>query len=436
MNMSLGYIDTFVLELIIAVFLFAAGLPKRKNWILYLLASCTCVLLAGAVFSWIDADEFWMIILRYVSYLIFVCLVLLSFCRISVRDAVYTTLCGYAVQHFASSLFILSGRSVGINPYSESENTAVEKWVLMLIIYTVVYTLFYIFLIRKLPKEETYNVDLRQSAEIVFLVLPAALVISLFEKLYGTDEVGLIVCQVYAMLCSFFVLWEQYWERTSSRLKMEVLVQNQLMETRKEQYAMSQENIDIINRKCHDLKYQIELLKGNENSDERNSAIEEIAQAVQIYDTSMQTGNEVLDTVLMEKSLLCSKWGIQMTCLADGHSMEFMNPIDLYTVFGNAVDNAIEAVKKLEDGRQRIVAVSIFRKDALTILQIENYYSGELQREDGKIRTSKSDKAYHGFGLKSIQSIIRKYGGTMTIHTEDGIFILSIIFPGDNETEK
>lgn len=125
-----------------------------------------------------------------------------------------------------------------------------------------------------------------------------------------------------------------------------------------------------------------------------------------------------------------------MTCLADGHSMEFMNPIDLYTVFGNAVDNAIEAVKKLEDGRQRIVAVSIFRKDALTILQIENYYSGELQREDGKIRTSKSDKAYHGFGLKSIQSIIRKYGGTMTIHTEDGIFILSIIFPGDNGTEK
>ena len=65
----------------------------------------------------------------------------------------------------------------------------------------------------------------------------------------------------------------------------------------------------------------------------------------------MRTGNEILDTILTEKSLICENSGIHINCVADGSLLAFMNPVDLYTLFGNALDNAIEAGEKA--GKQR-----------------------------------------------------------------------------------
>ena len=69
---------------------------------------------------------------------------------------------------------------------------------------------------------------------------------------------------------------------------------------------------------------------------------------MQIYSAIVRTGNEILDTILTEKSLICENSGIHISCVADGSLLAFMNPVDLYTLFGNALDNAIEAVRKLE----------------------------------------------------------------------------------------
>lgn len=420
---------SYLIELNIAAVLFAAGLKKRKWWgVRY---AVTVVLTAGIniCVDQMISEKIPMIICRYILLLIMTSLVLMAYCRISRKDAVYATLCAYALQHFASSLYILISQITGMEAFAQSWSD-IRTWGLYFATYIVVYVLFYRLLIRKLSRQGEYNVDFRQSTEVVLLVIPIALVMSLIEKLYGRNDVGFIICQIYAMVCCFFVLWVQYWQRTSVRLKTEMMVQNCVMQTRKEQYQMSLANIDIINQKCHDLKYQIEMLKGNDNDSMREKAITEIAEAVQIYDMSRQTGNEVLDTVLMEKSLLCSKWGIQMTCLADGKTMEFMDPIDLYTVFGNAVDNAIEAVKSMDEPEKRVIAVSIFKKDKITILQVENYYEGEVIYEKDLPKTSKEDGNYHGFGLKSIRSTIEKYGGSMSVNTEDRIFILCVIFPG------
>ena len=73
-----------------------------------------------------------------------------------------------------------------------------------------------------------------------------------------------------------------------------------------------------------------------------------IEKSVQIYSAIVRTGNEILDTILTEKSLICENSGIHINCVADGSLLAFMNPVDLYTLFGNALDNAIEAVRKLE----------------------------------------------------------------------------------------
>ena len=148
-----------------------------------------------------------------------------------------------------------------------------------------------------------------------------------------------------------------------------------------------------------------------------------------IYDSSVKTGNEILDVLLTEKSLICEQEGITWTCVADGRQLSFLDPIDLYTLFGHALDNAIENVRKLPQVEQRVISLTVFEKPGLSIIQLENYYKGQLQFRDGLPVTSKADREEHGFGMRSIRNLAEKYGGTISIDTENSIFLLSITLP-------
>ena len=99
--------------------------------------------------------------------------------------------------------------------------------------------------------------------------------------------------------------------RSGFSLQHELDVQQQLWHKSREQYQLSAENVDLINRKCHDLKHQIAALR--RISDRRGAgeeSIQALEQSVMIYDSVVKTGNDILDTVLTEKSLLCESRGI------------------------------------------------------------------------------------------------------------------------------
>lgn len=420
---------SYIFEMAVAVGLFAITLKKRKFWWQKFIIVTGVGALLKYFFSIIFSDRMIWIFTEYLMVIIVLCIVLWISCDITIKDAIYGTLCAYAMQHLASSLFIIIGSCFPDDIFWQYWNNA-HIFLVCIFIYACVYSCSYYFLIKNLHDNGKYNVKFLQSTEVIMLVIPFALVISMIEKLYGqSGTIDFIICQIYAITCAFFVLWLQHWQRKTIRLQTEMIVQSHIMKARQEQYEQSLSNIDIINQKCHDLKYQLQALRNSENDKIQRENIEELEQAVQIYDTTLQTGNEVLDMVLMEKSLLCNKWGIQMTCLADGARMEFMKPIDLYTIFGNAIDNAIEAVTQIEEEEKRIIAVSLFPKKDITILQIENYFENELISVHGLPMTSKNDTNYHGFGLKSIKMTVEKYGGCMTLNTEDHIFILTIVFP-------
>jgi sensor histidine kinase regulating citrate/malate metabolism len=196
-----------------------------------------------------------------------------------------------------------------------------------------------------------------------------------------------------------------------------------------DQYQLTQENIDIINRKCHDLKHQIRALSDMQNGEQKDAFISNIEEAIMIYDASIDTGNKALDTVIMEKSLFCKEHGITLSCIADGTKLDFMDIIDLYTIFGNALDNAIESVDKLEDKEKKVVVVKVFTKDELLMIQVENYLDSELVFQNELPVTTKEEKYFHGFGIKSIQYTVHKYNGCITINTDRRLFQLQILIP-------
>lgn len=121
--------------------------------------------------------------------------------------------------------------------------------------------------------------------------------------------------------------------------------------------------------------------------------------------------------------------GINITCLADGRRLGFMDDCDVYALFGNILDNAIEAVSRVENPEQRVVTLTVGTKDNFMLVECENYFSGSLVFDDGLPLTTKEDRQNHGFGTHSIRTLTEKYDGSLKLSAQDEIFTLSILIP-------
>lgn len=216
-----------------------------------------------------------------------------------------------------------------------------------------------------------------------------------------------------------------------SALKQELELMNMLLLKEQEQYRLSKENISIINQKCHDLKHQIRAIRKSDDVD-KSQYLKEVEDSIRIYESIVKTGNEVLDTILTEKSLYCKERGITISCVADGQLLSFMQTMDLYSLFGNALDNAIEAVEKLTEEEMRQIDVLIHKQQSFLVINIINPVGEPLLFDEGLPVTTKADKTIHGFGVRSMKYIVKKYDGFLNASEEDGCFSLKILIPLPN----
>lgn len=196
----------------------------------------------------------------------------------------------------------------------------------------------------------------------------------------------------------------------------------------KRQYAIKKETIDIINAKCHDLKHQIGALRMMSEG-ERNERISQLEKRIMFYDFSVDTGNEVVNTVVSEKMLHCTENGIKLYVSGCASNLGFIDAVDLFTLLGNALDNAMEGVSALSDGEKRIINLSFSEQGNITMIRTENYFEGRISFKDGLPQTTKENKAYHGFGMASMKKIVKKYGGSLAVGTDGGVFTLQMVIP-------
>lgn len=202
------------------------------------------------------------------------------------------------------------------------------------------------------------------------------------------------------------------------------VLQNQYM-----QYCQSKETIDLINRKYHDLKHQITLLRTESDYARRKEYLDEMEWGIRNYEAQNKTGNSVLDTVLTSKSLLCMEKEIQFTCVADGNLLAQMDAMDICTIFGNALDNAIECEMGIAEKEKRIIHLALFSRKEFMVIRVENYFEGQLDFREGIPVTTKKNADYHGYGIKSIRYTTEKYGGSLSIRTHANWFEMDILIP-------
>ena len=339
---------------------------------------------------------------------------------ISRADAVYGTACVYAVQH---TEFCISIILVTLFPEQWPQEL---NWLLL----AAALALSHWLLARQLQQGGHYSVSWGKALMVMGLMAMIGMVLNFpFRFLPGLrDAYSYPLGLAYDMCSCQFLLWLQLEQRREINLAASAETERRLRIQMQDQYRLSQENIDIINRKCHNLKHQVSALRFVTNPTQREQSLQELERSAMIYDASVNTGNRVLDTVLTEKSLLCESRHITWTCMAEGKLLDFLSPVDMYTLFGNALDNAIEASMSLPE-EVRNVSVTVRRQMGSVFIQVENYFSRPLRMEGGKLLSTKKDAVNHGYGLESIRQVAARYGGTVDISTQEDIFTLSILLP-------
>ena len=237
------------------------------------------------------------------------------------------------------------------------------------------------------------------------------------------------IIRTLADLSGMAVLYAYHIQVKEIQMRFEKDTLRNIMDMQYKNYKLSKESIDIVNQKYHDLKHQINLLKSGADSEKAGEYLEQMEREIKIYETQNKTGNKVLDTILTSKSMHCQRHGIELKFMGEGQLLNFMEDMDISALFGNMLDNAIESVVKIKDRQKRLISLHVIQDKQFIRIRTENYCEENVQFQDGIPITTKKDKRFHGYGMKSMKKIVEKYDGSVMAGKTDNWFELKILIP-------
>lgn len=425
--LDLYYRNMFMVDMLLVVFLSGALLPKRKLFAVRLIAAVVIGMLGGYLvsvarnalnitgsYSWIvDAVGY------FLQFSLATVLAWLSY-KAPVWHMIFVGACGWFVQHAAYDLESII--------WSGSDTYRIVHFSVLLVFFSAIWLIF----LRRMKEESLQKINFKQVLPMILIMFVICNILNLlaaqYEEISFSFYLADMCCNIIALCYAGSLLNISVIESENEKVQ-KLLAQSQ------EQYHVFKENVDLINIKCHDLRHQINAFRqdGKLNAE----TFSEIEHIVDEYDCTIQTGNSALDVVLTEKRMLCNSKKIRFTCIADGRGMQYMNPYDIYSLFGNALENAVEAVENIEDPEKRVIGLSVRGVGDLYAIHIQNYTGTVvLFNKDGMPITHKKDKNNHGYGVRSMMLIAEKYGGEVSFNIKNDIFNLNMILPYRREGEE
>lgn len=200
----------------------------------------------------------------------------------------------------------------------------------------------------------------------------------------------------------------------------------QELEIKQAYYMDRMRNEDQVRSIYHDLKNHLLILQSqSDNSQVIKDSVQELQNQILEYESFYHTGNEFLDIIIRDKARTAQARQIDFSASVSFEDGFFIEPLDISTIFGNALDNAIEASEKLPEDR-RLITVRAGRVRDLLAITIENNAPPHATASGS---TTKDDTFIHGFGLPNIRTAAEKYDGQCSLRLEDGVFTLKIILP-------
>lgn len=292
-------------------------------------------------------------------------------------------------------------------------------WIFVPAMQPVTLVLYYLLLrytaARTMPQAGSYRIGPRQlvSGLLLSAIFVVQSVVLLFQR--GEDvNSALVVSAVLTQLYCLTLLYLQTELFKKSAMKKEMDMLNLLYERQRRQYLVARKNVQLINKRCHDLKVQIADLRRLAPA-AAEAQLREAEAAAAAYDTAADTGNEVLDVVLTEKTLLCQADGIRLHSVADGRCMRFLEAGDLYTLFSNVLDLCIQQAKAVPEPEHRMIDLVVVHRQGFAVISVAVPTQIAAPKED--------------YPLKVIRRIVEGHNGVLTCECAGGFYTVKILFP-------
>ncbi|MBO7365015.1 MAG: GHKL domain-containing protein [Lachnospiraceae bacterium] len=412
------------LMVFLAIFAIAGKSPRREWFAVRFLVSCAAFCAVRyLVFRYVlplFPDEY----ANYVRMVLFSVLVLCSAMIAFVSyefdffSALFCGSVGYCVQHGANKMV-----DIFLRYYYPDGQPAVYY---AIFVGTGLLVILILFLSARRKHIDRIAVDNRLALFFAVLLVVITIVLDILSRrATETREQTLAMFSFYSFLLTALLLSFEMSLLTTRRTEQELETVRAILEGEQDQYLYEKSMMDLINIRTHDLKHRFAAL----DEDSRVKAEKEIKPLLDAYDTRIETSNPALNVILTRKNFTCKEKGIQLTAAVSGECIEFMDEVDIYSLFGNILDNAIEASEKLEDPEKKVISLSVRQTGYFVTIHEENYTADRPRFEDGLPQTTKPDAELHGFGMKSIRMITERYGGNINIETKDDRFSLDILFP-------
>ncbi len=435
-NIVIGGMLAFFYELYIPMLILMHRSPKRKYfWLASILVAVVAIPLYWLVDVTIGDIN--------ISYLI-VLAIMIAACafiyKVKPIQLIFGGVASFTVQHIAWDSSFLIFYAIG------EENVANMPRAGLLAVFFGTYVLIYLIMFLVL---HFADVDVEFDSRHPFSFIAAVVILFavwFLAQLYSLYDHYSLYYYIYADLLALAGLLIQIGyphiikvTENNKHLENDNQTLEQLIDLQAKQQQLSKETTDILNMKFHDLKNQL-LVLGSKSENQQKEALAEMEENLDIYSSFAKTGNDALDIIITQKGLLCVSKKIRLTYILDGKAMSFMSDTDLTSLFGNILDNAVEALDTEEEDC-KIIKLYVTTVNGFVSITEENYCHHDLTFAEGKPVSTKGDPSYHGFGIRSIEYISGKYEGNVNISLEDDIFRISILIPipendGKDDLEK
>ena len=357
---------------------------------------------------------------------------------INPRDCGVVTAQAFVLAEFAASFY----QQIYVwGSYFLGEKKFLGSVFIMLVIYGATYVSYFHFEKDAHGTKQKLNVTNRELVSFivtgigVFIMSNIGFVTS--NTPFSATE-NLLYVRTLVDFGGLLMLSTEIGRRNEMSIRRESDAINQLFLRQYEQYKLAVDNSEALRREMHDMKHYIIALKNEDDAEKRAEVLRDMEQSIAIQEAFMNTGNQVLDVILTTKSLQCEKKGIVFKVMVDGDLLQGIHVKDLCSLFGNILDNAIEATQQIEEKDRRMINLTVRRKNQFVIVECENASDAENVRlkkttqrtifgTSNLPKTTKKDNVKHGYGLKSIAQVAEKYGGGISVSYEDGWFKLKVV---------
>ena len=330
----------------------------------------------------------------------------------------------YCVCIHISELIVVQAWNIFNQPIFSS-NCIYEDfvWSVCIMIHTIFFMM--VCILKKLMKQGTSKGKIEEVIPIIMLGVPFFLVLfsihismpqlhdTYARNLFLISSVGILAAFIYMVMFTqrYMMIIERKKEEEKSLYELEM----------KNAYYMeklqAQEQIRAL---YHDLKNHLLYAE----KDDLNGELKETLKGYQNY---YETGNEFLNVILADKIGKAEKEHIHIECYVDFSQGDFIEALDISTIFGNLLDNAIEAVRKIEVG-EKYIFINVAIKGQLLVIVIKNSMRTFVSASE-QLQTDKWNKRYHGYGLSNVKKSLKKYHGEMKISTDEKEFRVSVVIP-------